>query len=117
MINTGDFEKHLKKIRSYYARKHIRFTDIIRDELSYYGEIKGELAGLYVLFYLHEQYNAEKTAEACRMNGILLDWLGKFYQGGRHIPGNALILGFRGMPVESMESGILGIKDVIAQAH
>ncbi len=40
---------------------------------------------------------------------------GKFYQGGRHIPGNALILGFRGMPVESMESGILGIKDVIAQ--
>lgn len=115
MINAGDFERHLKKIRGHYARKYQKFIGAIETELKGFGRAKEEYAGFYVLFHLAPGLNAEQVSRGLKERGVLVDRLDRYYQGKAPETANALILGFRGLESDRLLAGVARIKDVIAQ--
>lgn len=122
MLKTGDFDKHTKKIRHYYAKKYIYLIDLIKKYLSIYGEVRAVEAGLFLLFDLKQKGDILSIVTYLETSGVVIDFLGKYYLENDEVNRrnkatsenqNALIFNFRGIPWENMEKSIKLIKDLL----
>jgi len=111
-IGSGDFARHLHRMRRHYARRRRAFIDAVSSSLPD-AEIRGIEAGLSALVLLRTDVNELSVITDARDRGIRLAGLGEHYAHRRSArPG--LVLGFAASHERRLEEGISLLASVVA---
>lgn len=104
-MHAGDFERHIRRMRKTYQRKHQTLLNSIEQHLGNKVEIIGEKSGLHILLELQGQA-APQVIEKGLKKGVKVYapsrfWLHPISDSQRYI-----MLGFGGLSIEEIEEGI-----------
>lgn len=100
-IETGEFEKHLNKMRKIYSKKRQLLIDMLnkRKDIT----VKGADAGLHIVLEYPKTYCEENIVESAKKKKIKVYGLGS-YGTKRETP--SILLGFATLSEEKLKEGI-----------
>lgn len=109
-IRGGYFERHLNKMRKCYKEKHDALLEILEPFRKVF-HIEGENAGLHLLLTHKGDVTEKQLLEAAAEVGVKVYGLTESYVGSiQHIDSHTVMLGYGGLSVKEMESGIEELK-------
>ena len=100
-IETGEFEKHLNRMRKIYSKKRQLLMDMLNERKDI--TIKGADAGLHVVLEYPKNYSEEYIVKKAKEKKIKVYGLGS-YGTKREIP--SILLGFATLSEEKLKEGI-----------
>ncbi|PLS15932.1 PLP-dependent aminotransferase family protein [Bacillus sp. M6-12] len=111
-IEQGHLEKHIRKMRNIYRRKHDRIIESIKQHFGQKARIIGKDAGFHLLLAINTNASEKLLLELAANAGIHISsasftWIDN--PGGRI---KEFFLGFAGIPFETIDDGIRLLKEV-----
>lgn len=103
-IATGQFERHVRKMRRLYEEKRRHVISSLKSHFGSQIEILGDNAGINILVRFHKSVDDEKTLQQARKNGVGLIRTSNFYL--LHPPGGEFLLNYGGLNNEEIEEGV-----------
>lgn len=100
-IETGEFEKHLNRMRKIYSKKRQLLMDMLNERKDI--TIKGADAGLHVVLEYPKNYSEEYIVKKAKEKKIKVYGLGS-YGTKRKIP--SILLGFATLSEEKLKEGV-----------
>ena len=100
-IETGEFEKHLNRMRKIYSKKRQLLIDMLRERKEI--TIKGADAGLHVVLEYPKNYSEEYIVKKAKEKKIKVYGLSS-YGTKREIP--SILLGFATLSEEKLKEGV-----------
>lgn len=114
-IETGQFEKHVQRMRRIYAKKRHRLRDVIA-ECKFPGVLTGTDSGLNALIRIDARTNATNIANRARLANICIAPVARYDFTGK-LNDDALVFGY-GAPTENqIEEGVLKLAEIIRRAN
>lgn len=115
LIDSGDFEKHIRRIRKNYAKKQgamLRLMDtyLPKEVTPMYGK-----SGLMILIRLPKGVMEGDVVEICRKRGIIISGLTDYLINDIKGLGQQLVLSYRGIDPLLMEEGIKKLGNVLRE--
>jgi GntR family transcriptional regulator/MocR family aminotransferase len=118
LIESGAYERHVRRVRREYERRRAALLDAIAELLPASAEVTGTAAGLHVTLWLPMLDSNDETAlvTAANAQGVGVYPVSPLYiaQPGVARPAG-LILGYASVPVERIRTGIQTLAGVIAR--
>lgn len=113
-METGDFERHLNRMRRVYKAKH----DYLLRELkkrSWVRRIRGENAGLHLVVEVERACREDALVEAAQERGVRIYGMDS-YRIGRPVRKEpvTLLLGFGGLSEEQIAEGLAVLDELLA---
>ena len=98
LVQTGDLERHIRRMRHEYARRRKAMTDVLgagvgaedAEGAGSMGRLLGEEAGMHMV--LRTARDAEEIARAAWQRGVAVATLARYYAGP--VTTNGLVLGY-----------------------
>ncbi|SNS85204.1 PLP-dependent aminotransferase family protein [Pseudomonas segetis] len=90
-LNEGHFARHLKKMRSLYARRRQWLVDALNLHLDGYLQINPQAGGMHLVAYMHKGNDCALARQA-RTLGIAVEPLSQWYL--QDTPKKGLVMGF-----------------------
>lgn len=103
-IDSGDYEKHIQKMRRIYAQKRQCLKQAMTD-YHFPGQLKGIDSGLNAMVLLNNKVSAAKVSEDAAKIGIAVTPVSR-YCSLPHAFDNALIIGYSALSFKQIETGI-----------
>lgn len=100
-IESGEFEKHLNRMRKIYSKKRQLLMDMLSEREDIV--VKGADAGLHIVLEYPKSYSEELIVERAKMKKIKVYGLSS-YGTKREIP--SILLGFATLSEEKLKEGI-----------
>ncbi|MCP4980465.1 MAG: PLP-dependent aminotransferase family protein [Gammaproteobacteria bacterium] len=91
-IDSGDFYRHIRRVRRIYADRRRLLLDLVQQELSQYIQLLDHQAGMQLTVKLSPEFDDQAICRQARNRGVLVAPLSSYYGGGN--PENGLLLGF-----------------------
>jgi GntR family transcriptional regulator / MocR family aminotransferase len=110
-MREGHFERHVRRMRTIYAKKRQALIGAIREYFGDQATIIGDKAGLHLLVEIKDKDAAELVQKAEKA-GILVYSAAKYWFGNGGTPPPYLLLGFGGMSEKDIRAGISELKRV-----
>ncbi|OXB92059.1 PLP-dependent aminotransferase family protein [Parageobacillus galactosidasius] len=110
-MREGHFERHVRRMRTIYAKKRQALIEAIREYFGDQATIIGDKAGLHLLVKIKGKDTIELVQKA-EQAGILVYSAAKYWFGNRGTPPSYLLLGFGGMNEADIRTGISELKRV-----
>ncbi|MFC4182111.1 MocR-like pyridoxine biosynthesis transcription factor PdxR [Saccharococcus thermophilus] len=110
-MREGHFERHIRRMRTIYAKKRQALIGAIREHFGDQATIIGDKAGLHLLVEIKGKDAAELVQKAEKA-GILVYSAAKYWFGNDETPPPYLLLGFGGMSEKDIRAGIRELKQV-----
>lgn len=114
MMESGDFEKHIRKIRKNYAKKSDLTLKLIERHLSSYIEVMGINSGLNILLKLNFLCCEKQIVENLKREGINVSSISEHSMVEHEKKPVILILSFRGIQKDKIEQGIIKMSNIFA---
>jgi GntR family transcriptional regulator / MocR family aminotransferase len=110
MIETGDLDRHVRRMRREYARRRDAIVSALGGP-AVPATLRGDTAGLHVVLELHHR-SEDEVAAAALARGVKVHTLRRYYAG----PGTAqgLVLGYGGLPPAKVAAAATVLRDVLA---
>jgi GntR family transcriptional regulator/MocR family aminotransferase len=108
-IASGQFERHVQKMRRFYARKRKRLQTAVETS-GVPGRLVGMQSGLDALLQLDSALSATSVADRASLQGVKVVPIAR-YAGQRGVADNALVLGYAALSDEQITRGI----EILAQ--
>ncbi len=109
-MESGDFERHMRKMRTLYQKKHevliSRFSDIFEDKI----EIVGAGAGLHIVIKVKNDMDELKLIETAKQFGVSVYPTSIYKIENQQEQDNMLLLGFGGLSETEIEEGLRLLK-------
>jgi len=113
-IESGNFEKHVHRMRRLYASKRRCLREAIADtELG--GDLTGTDSGINALIRLNTDISAANIADRARLQGIFVTPISRYYHSNS-VPDNALVLGYGAASEAQIVEGISRLAAIIRAA-
>ncbi|PKM67118.1 MAG: GntR family transcriptional regulator [Firmicutes bacterium HGW-Firmicutes-2] len=106
LIESGDFDRHVRKIRNYYAKKQGNVLKYIKAHVPKVVIPEHGKAGLQIMLKLPDGWDETEIVLACELKGIGISSLGVYRSIEKKPSKPYLILGYRGIDEKRMEDGI-----------
>lgn len=106
-IESGEFEKHLNRMRKIYSKKRQIIIDSLKNEKNI--KVKGADAGLHVVLEYKKGYLEEKIIENAKNKKIKVYGLSSY---GKKRKTASILLGFATLDEEKLKKGIEILKKV-----
>ncbi|GIP38988.1 GntR family transcriptional regulator [Paenibacillus sp. J31TS4] len=103
-LNSGEYERHLRRMRRLYSRKHDVLAGLLAKKLSAVFELVPSEAGLHLFAWWNRSAGELARFQAlCREEGV--GWVdpAPYFQGE---PRPAAVFGFSHLTVEELEEGV-----------
>ncbi|MCF8018694.1 MAG: PLP-dependent aminotransferase family protein [Vallitaleaceae bacterium] len=113
LIESGDFDRHVRKIRNYYAKKQGNVLKYIKAHLPKDVIPEHGKAGLQIMLKLPDGWDEAAVVMACENKGIGISGLGVYRSIKKKLSKPYLILGYRGIDENRMEDGIKELGKVL----
>lgn len=115
MIETGNFEKHIRKIRKKYAEKSDSIIKLLRLRLGEQITIVGVNPGLNILIQINIEIDEERIIQELKQKGINIAGIQEYSLKKEAQKYPILVLTFRGTIMSQIETGIIAMKSVFSQ--
>jgi GntR family transcriptional regulator/MocR family aminotransferase len=109
MIESGDLDRHIRRMRRVYARRRDAIVSILGDP-AVPGTLRGDTAGLHVVLELPGG-RVDEVLAAARRRGLVLHTLGRYFAGPPAVAG--LVLGYGGVPERQVAAAATLLRDVL----
>ncbi|GAF11433.1 LOW QUALITY PROTEIN: transcriptional regulator of pyridoxine metabolism [Bacillus sp. JCM 19046] len=114
-MKKGYWERHLNKMRTVYRRKYEALTTLLRSILGKVLAIIGDPAGLHLLLEINTHLS-EKTIEMrAEAEGVRIYPASIYYEKQRIYKKPVLLLGFGGLTIREIETGIAVLKEISSE--
>lgn len=110
-LSSGDFERHLRRMRRVYRQKRARLAAAVTREGL--GELEGEAAGGYAILSLPTCVSTHAICEEARSAGIAIEDLDRYRMKNDTKRAPKLILGFSALPEEKIDDAIGALAQII----
>ncbi|MCM2582558.1 MocR-like pyridoxine biosynthesis transcription factor PdxR [Bacillus stercoris] len=107
-IETGEWQKHINRMRGLYRKKHAVLLEAIRSELGNTVEILGKNSGLHILLRLLFPASEEEAIKAAANNGVTIYPVSPSYK--ERTPFVSVLIGYGGLSEEDIRLGIQKLK-------
>lgn len=104
-MKSGEFEKHIRRMRKWYQRKHQVLLTSIQQYMDTRVSIIGEKSGLHILLKLNG-VTASKLIECGLSHGVKVYSPARFWLLSNDEIESIIMLGFGGLSLEEIEQGI-----------
>lgn len=104
-MQTGEFERHIRRMRKMYQRKHQALLRCIQHVMGTGVTIVGERSGLHILLRL-SGITASELIEKAGQKGVKVYAPVRFWHSPPPESNSYIMLGFGGLTVEAIETGI-----------
>ena len=118
-IASGDYIRHLRRIRHVYKRRRDRLLEVLHRE---FGDVtvSGRRGGMHVMWHLHDHFptavELEAMARDCGVGIYSLQSGGVYDYGDSPYGERAILLGYSSVPEEKIDEGIQRIAERLRQA-
>ncbi|MEP2718850.1 PLP-dependent aminotransferase family protein [Pseudophaeobacter sp.] len=114
-INTGEFYRHLRRVRRIYAERRRYLLDRLAHEFSSYGYCEDHQAGMQVVFHLTCGLTDRQICAKSAQLGLSIEPLSSFVQSqeARDCKYNGLLLGFCGHSEAELAQGLRLLQKVL----
>ncbi|PKM95483.1 MAG: hypothetical protein CVU84_05295 [Firmicutes bacterium HGW-Firmicutes-1] len=113
MMDTGDFEKHIRKIRINYSKKNEYTIKCIESTLQGKVEIVGMNSGLNILLKLKSNKDERLIIEKLKKEGVHIAGISEYRMQLAKNDNPILILSFRGIDQDKIKEGIIKISNIL----
>ncbi|MCY8425125.1 PLP-dependent aminotransferase family protein [Bacillus vallismortis] len=103
-IESGEWQKHINRMRALYRKKHAVLLEAIRSELGNSVEVLGKNSGLHILLRLLFPASEEEAIKAAADNGVSVYPVSPSYIG--RPPYVSVLIGYGGLSEEDIRLGI-----------
>ncbi|MGG0023323.1 PLP-dependent aminotransferase family protein [Bacillus inaquosorum] len=107
-IESGEWQKHVNRMRALYRKKHAVLLEAIRSELGNSVEVLGKNSGLHIVLRLLFPANEEEAIKAAADNGVTIYPVSPSYKG--QPPFVSVLIGYGGLSEEDIRLGIQKLK-------
>lgn len=108
-METGEWIRHLKRMRLIYKRKMQHLVAALRNELRHHITIIGEQSGLYVLVKVHLPYSEDWLIKQAYAHGVKVYPTSRYFV--HHSPDHPIIkLGFSNLSSAEIQLGVERLK-------
>jgi GntR family transcriptional regulator/MocR family aminotransferase len=110
MIETGDLDRHIRRMRREYARRRNAIVSILGDP-AVPARLLGDTAGLHVVLEL-DRGREDEVAAAAAERGVAVHTLGRY----RAVAGPAmqgLVLGYGSVPLDQVVSAAHVLREIL----
>ena len=104
LIESGEFERHILRMRRLYARKRKCLSDAIRDA-EFPGELSGLDSGINGLIRLEVERTATQICERAKSLEVQASPVVR-YAASRDFPDDALVVGYGAAKLDQIQEGI-----------
>ena len=99
-----DYEKHIRKMRKSFKKKHDLIKTICEKQFGGRVSIHGEHGGLFILLEVHKNASSDTLVEEALQNGVKVYPTTDFYLDGREK--STVFMGFADVSSRDIEKGI-----------
>jgi GntR family transcriptional regulator / MocR family aminotransferase len=104
-MQSGEFERHIRRMRKMYQRKHQALLRSIEQYMGNQVKIVGEKSGLHILLKL-KGVTAFKLIENGLQKGVKVYSPSRFWLNPNPEVNSYIMLGFGGLSIEEIEKGV-----------
>lgn len=105
-IETGQWSRHLNKVRNIYKKKHNALLTAIRAHMDGKVKVMGSGAGLHVLLEPKNNMTERELIDKAREQGVLVYPVSTFYDQRSHQEYPQILLGFAGLDENGINEGV-----------
>ncbi|HEY3957449.1 MAG TPA: PLP-dependent aminotransferase family protein [Streptosporangiaceae bacterium] len=109
MMESGDLDRHIRRMRRVYARRRDAIVSILGDP-AVPGTLRGDTAGLHVVLELPGG-QVDEVVAAARRRGLVLHTLRRYFAGPPTAAG--LVLGYGAVPEAQVAASATVLRDVL----
>jgi len=109
MIETGDLDRHVRRMRREYARRRDAIVSALGDP-AVPGTLRGDTAGLHLVLELHRG-GEDEVAAAALARGVKVHTLRRYFAGSATVQG--LVLGYGGLSLARVAAAAVVLRDVL----
>lgn len=106
LIESGEWERHIRKMRMVYQKKHQALLELIQEKMSGYVKVSGQDAGLHVVLEITSRLTADELAEQASKAGVKVYPTSAMWMGESTEKSAFVLLGFGGMRIEDLQEGV-----------
>ena len=110
MIETGDLDRHVRRMRREYARRRDAIVSALGDP-AVPAALRGDTAGLHVVLELRRG-SEDDVAAAALARGVKVHTLRRFFAGP--VTAQGLVLGYGGLSLAQVAAAAAVLRDVLA---
>jgi GntR family transcriptional regulator / MocR family aminotransferase len=110
MIETGDLDRHVRRMRREYARRRDAIVSALGDP-AVPATLRGDTAGLHMVLELHRG-SEDEVAAAALAHGVKVHTLRRYYAGP--VTAQGLVLGYGGLSLAEVAAAGAVLRDVLA---
>ncbi|WP_238178218.1 PLP-dependent aminotransferase family protein [Paenibacillus contaminans] len=111
-MQAGDFERHMRKMRSLYQRKRDILLQAIRQHMPEDMEVIGADSGLHILIRMHNGLDEAQLIARAKQAGVAVYPTSTYALVPGLVPPSTVLLGFGGLSAEHIREGIVRLADV-----
>ncbi|MFP3126629.1 PLP-dependent aminotransferase family protein [Ectobacillus funiculus] len=104
-MQSGEFERHIRRMRKMYQRKHLALIRSIEQYMGTQVKIVGEKSGLHILLKLKGVASLELIENALQ-KGVKVYSPSRFWLNPNPEDNSYIMLGFGGLSIEEIEKGV-----------
>ena len=109
LIESGDLDRHIRRMRREYARRRNAIVAILGDP-ALPARLRGDTAGLHVVLELR-QGREDDVAAAILERGVAVHTLRRYFAGPQDVQG--LVLGYGGLTVAQVTAAASTLRDIL----
>lgn len=106
MMTSGDFDRHIRRIRKHYSKKRELATRCLRQLLPEGFQVRQIKAGLQIIVTLPEGIEEKALVAAGQAMSVNTNGLGAYFFRSRGLWPPSLVIGIRGIEEADMVAGI-----------
>jgi GntR family transcriptional regulator / MocR family aminotransferase len=110
MIETGDLDRHVRRMRREYARRRDAIVSALGDP-AVPAALRGDTAGLHVVLELRHG-SEDEVAAAALARGVMVHTLRRYFAGP--VTAQGLVLGYGGLSLAQVTAAATVLRDVLA---
>ncbi|MBD8498061.1 PLP-dependent aminotransferase family protein [Paenibacillus arenosi] len=102
----GHWEKHLRKMKKVYQKKHALLVECIHRYFGKQASVIGHRSGLHVVLEVHSDYTEEELIKLAANQGVRVYGTSRFWMNSDHCTAIRLLIGFGGLTEQEIEEGV-----------
>ncbi|WP_246009552.1 PLP-dependent aminotransferase family protein [Brevibacillus fluminis] len=106
LIESGEWERHIRKMRMVYQKKHRATLDAIHSSMGDYVKVSGQDAGLHILLDVKSRLTTAELLEKAEEAGVRVYSTAPMWMGENREQSPKIMLGFGGLSIEDLQEGV-----------
>lgn len=113
-MQTGYFEKHVRRMRNVYRKKNQQLTASIRNHFGSHADILGDSAGLHIILEVRSPLPEAELIALADQAGVRVSSAAFFWNKPEERIEKRFMIGFGGIDMDLIDEGIRLLRDTWA---